>query len=91
MAPDTCPNCGADLSRNAKVCPECGSDENTGWSDDAKTQALDLPDEDFDYDEFAKRTFGEEEKVKTRGVSWLWWAVACAIVAGFVALLLWSR
>ena len=33
-SPEVCPNCGADVPRNAKSCPECGSDESTGWSDE---------------------------------------------------------
>jgi NMD protein affecting ribosome stability and mRNA decay len=32
MTLEICPNCGADVPRNAKACPECGSDENSGWS-----------------------------------------------------------
>ncbi|MGN6643564.1 MAG: zinc-ribbon domain-containing protein [Verrucomicrobiota bacterium] len=54
-APFTCPNCGADVPPNAKACPGCGSDENTGWSDEAHTSGLDLPDEEFDYDKFVER------------------------------------
>ena len=54
-APETCPNCGADVPRRAKACPECGSDESTGWSDHAQAQSLDLPDDEFNYDEFVER------------------------------------
>ena len=36
----SCPNCGADLPKNAVVCPECGSDEKTGWSDEAAASGL---------------------------------------------------
>ena len=43
MSPDSCPNCGADVPRNAKTCPECGSDEKTGWSDNAYAGRLGLP------------------------------------------------
>jgi hypothetical protein len=86
--PDTCPNCGADLPPNAVVCPECGSDEKTGWSEDATTQGLNLPDEDFDYEEFAKREFGEDENLKPVGISWFWWAVAVLVAAAFAWVLL---
>ena len=51
-APDVCPNCGAEVPRNARVCPECGSDEQTGWSETAYASHLGLPDENFDHDEF---------------------------------------
>ncbi|HTV63135.1 MAG TPA: zinc-ribbon domain-containing protein [Verrucomicrobiae bacterium] len=84
MAPETCPNCGADIPRNAKVCPECGADENTGWSDAARSGGLGLPDEEFDYDEFVKREFGTEKK--PRGVGWFWWIVAVVVLFLFVLL-----
>lgn len=74
MPPETCPNCGAEVPHNAKACPECGSDENTGWSEEAYASSLDLPDEDFRYDEFVKKEFGG--KSKPAGIGWLWWTVA---------------
>ncbi len=87
MTPENCPNCGAEIPPRAKACPECGADEKTGWSEDAVTQGLNLPDQEFDYDEFVKNEFGEEDKIKPRGVSWIWWAVAAALVAGFITLM----
>jgi hypothetical protein len=84
-APETCPNCGADVPRKARACPECGSDESTGWSNQAQTQSLDLPDEDFNYDEFMEREFGKPRRSPTK---WLWTMVAVALVAGFILLLI---
>ena len=89
MAPENCPNCGADLPRNARACPECGSDEKTGWSEEARLQDLDLPDERFDYDEFIQNEFGGKERIKSRGISWIWWIVAFALVLGFILMLVW--
>jgi uncharacterized membrane protein YvbJ len=86
MTPDNCPNCGADVPRNAKACPECGSDETTGWSEEARTSGLDLPDDKFDYDGFVKQEFGGERK--PRGISWLWWIVAVVLILLFVFLFL---
>ena len=84
-APDTCPNCGADVPPNARACPECGSDEATGWGEAAKSAGLDLPDEDgFNYDEFVKREFGGEKPVP-HGVHWFWWLVALLLLALFAA------
>lgn len=80
-APETCPNCGADVPRNAKACPECGSDESTGWSDDAHTQSLDLPDEEFNYDEFVQREFGKPKRSKRQ---LLWWSVAVILLVLFL-------
>jgi hypothetical protein len=83
QTPDTCPNCGADLPANAKVCRECGSDEETGWSEQTRSDGLGLPDEDFDHDDFVKREFGEGKPVP-RGIHWLWWLVALALVILFL-------
>ena len=84
-APETCPNCGADVPRNARACPECGSDESTGWSENAEKQSLDLPDDEFNYDEFVQREFGKPKRSPTR---WLWTVVALALLIGFVILLI---
>jgi len=78
MSPEVCPNCGADVPRNAKACPECGSDENTGWSEEARASGLNLPEEKFDYDEYVKREF--EGGPKPHGISPFWWIVAIALV-----------
>jgi predicted nucleic acid-binding Zn ribbon protein len=86
-APETCPVCGADIPRNARACPECGSDEKTGWSDHAHAQSLDLPDDEFNYDEFVEREFGK--KGQHRRVHWLWWLTAVALLA--IIVWLWVR
>ena len=83
MPPEVCPNCGAEVPRNAKACPECGSDEKTGWSETAYASNLGLPDEEFDYDEFVKEEFGTRQ-VKPRGISWIWWLTALILVLLFL-------
>ena len=85
MPPAVCPYCGATVPRNAKACPECGSDDQTGWSEEAGAGGLDLPDEEFNYDEYVKREFGKEGPVP-RGLHWFWWVVAIVLV---VLLLVW--
>ncbi|HZV37023.1 MAG TPA: zinc-ribbon domain-containing protein [Verrucomicrobiae bacterium] len=74
-----CPNCGADVPPQAKACPECGSCEETGWSEAAETGDLDLPDDEFNYDEFVKKEFGGPSP-KPRGISWFWWVVALLLI-----------
>jgi hypothetical protein len=80
MPPEICPNCDAEIPRNAKICPECGSDETTGWSETAYASTLNLPDEEFDHEEFAKEEFGASQ-FKPRGIHWLWWLTALLLLA----------
>ncbi len=79
LPPEICPNCGDEVPPNAKACPGCGSDANTGWSEAAQRDNLGLPEEKFDYDDFVKREFGGE-KIKPRGIHWVWWLVAVLLV-----------
>ena len=86
MPPETCPVCGADVPRKARACPECGADEKTGWSEEAHAQSLGLPDDNFDYAEFAKREFGggnAADQLRPRGISWIWWLVGLGLLALF--------
>jgi hypothetical protein len=82
MPPESCPHCGADVPPDARACPECGSDERTGWSDEASASGLALPDDAFDYDDFAKRELGGAA-ARPRGISRFWW-----LAAGVILLLL---
>ena len=85
--PEVCPVCGEEVPRGAKACPECGADESSGWREDAdETGGLDLPDEEFNYDEFVKKEFGNEGKPE--GIAWAWWAAAVAALLAFIAMLL---
>lgn len=86
MSPRECPNCGADVPPRAKVCPECGSDDQTGWSEEAQLDGLDLPDDSFDYNEFVKEEFGSKTPVP-RGIHWFWWVIAILILVAFVLLM----
>ena len=81
-APEICPHCGALVPRQARACPACGSDEETGWSDRAAAQRLDLPDDEFNYDEFVKEEFGtgQSGRLRPRGIGWLWWVVEVVLV-----------
>ena len=59
------PVCGEDVPRNARACPQCGADEKSGWAPDAQLlDALDLPDEEFDYEDFVKKEFGGGSRSK---------------------------
>ncbi|MFZ4681836.1 MAG: zinc ribbon domain-containing protein [Terrimicrobiaceae bacterium] len=81
--PETCPVCGEDVPPRALACPECGADHNSGWRENADTTGgLDLPDEDFDYDEFVKDEFAGGSQ---RGIKPLWWIVAVVLLATLIA------
>jgi hypothetical protein len=84
--PSYCPNCGAEVPPGAKACRECGSCEKTGWSDESYANGLDLPDTEFDYEEYVNREF-HSDKVKPRGIPWFWWLVAVLVLLAFVSLL----
>jgi hypothetical protein len=85
--PEACPNCGADVPAGARACPGCGSDEATGWSEDARTDGLDLPEETFDYEEFIEKEFGADKPLP-HGIHWFWWIVAILVLGVFIWLLL---
>jgi len=88
--PEICPVCGEEVPRRALACPECGADHNSGWREDAETYGgLDLPDEDFDYDEFTRKEFGSS--LKPAGIKTIWWITALLILAATVALYLFGR
>lgn len=85
MRPDVCPICGETVPPKARACPGCGADEKTGWSEDAATQGLDIPEpaDEFDYDDFVKREFSAANP-KPWGIKWFWWVIAVLLLVGFV-------
>jgi hypothetical protein len=81
MTPDICPNCGEVVPAKAKACPECGACDETGWSEEGRADALGLPSEEFDYDDYVKREFeGEQPK---RKFGWVWIVTAILLLAFF--------
>lgn len=88
--PDTCPVCDEDVPRGALACPECGADHNSGWRQDAGNyDGLDLPDEDFDLDEFVRQEFGSS--FKPAGMKTIWWVTAIVIIVVCAALYFLAR
>jgi hypothetical protein len=92
MRPDVCPICGEMVPEDAKACPECGACEETGWSDDARADALGIPPEEFDYEGYVKREFeGENPKRKMGGV---WnttsWVLIVIFGTGVATLIIWA-
>ena len=85
MTPETCPNCGEQVPAKAKACPACGACEETGWSDDAQATQLGIPSENFDYDDFVKQEFGNNEPKRKFGKLW---AVVALVLLGIFLLAL---
>ena len=89
-----CPTCGASLSPNAKSCGRCGArGDGSDWLRPEAYDGLDLGDDDFDYEDFLRREFGEAGK----GGNWFtrmtpkerfWWFTAVILLAAFVAMAL---
>ena len=83
-APEICPVCGEDVPRGSLACPECGADHNSGWREDAESyDGLDLPEENFDYDEFVRREFSPS--IKPVGIKTIWWITGIVLLAICIA------
>jgi hypothetical protein len=76
--------CGENVPRTALACPECGADHTSGWREDADTyDGVDLPDDDFNYEEFVKHRF---ESSQGPAIKTVWWITAILLVAAFIAI-----
>ena len=85
--PKICPVCGEDVPRNARACPECGADEKSGWKPDAHIQdGLDLPDQEFNYQDFVREEFGGSSEKSRKQI--LLAAVAAIMLIIFLLLYL---
>jgi hypothetical protein len=84
-APEVCPVCGEDVPRKSLACPECGADHNSGWKEDADTyDGVNLPGDEFDYDEFVKEEFGSS--ARPAHISAVWWLVGIVLIIALIAL-----
>ena len=75
------PVCGGMVKGSADSCPHCGADEETGWSQDV------VEEDEFDYDDFLRRDFGEQAESPGKG-DWrriLFFLVILVILAFFFA------
>jgi hypothetical protein len=84
-----CPFCGVQ-ARVGKPCPGCIKKESKrppkkrAWRQDPSQDGLDLPDDDFDYDEFCQQEFGKAPH-RVLGLRWYWWLLAVVVLAGMIA------
>lgn len=81
-----CPFCEREV-RVGRPCPGCAAKTKPAarkkpkpWKQDKAHDGLDLPDDDFDYDEFIAREFGNKPHRKV-GVKWYWWLLGVLLLA----------
>jgi hypothetical protein len=85
-----CPFCDREV-RVGSPCPGCAQPPKPSrptkksWRQDSVYDGLDLPDDDFDYDEFVAREFGRTPHRKL-GVKWHWWLLGIAALAAMIGL-----
>ena len=84
--------CGAKVTPSARACPECGADDTTGWNADrAVYDGLDLPDDEFDYDEYLNKEFGNAEEPREKPNKLLIWlgliGIVLAVLVFIIALI----
>jgi hypothetical protein len=96
QTPEVCPICNEDVPRGALACPNCGADHKSGWNDSFSNSAdLGLPDENFDYDEFVKNEFGDDNEIRPQGLKRIWWITAIVLLLisflGFVMMFMAGR
>lgn len=87
-----CPFCDREV-HVGQPCPGCAKKttpprraprKKKSWEQDAAAAGLDLPDDDFDYDEFVAREFGRAPH-RQLAVKWYWWLLGVAVLAGMIA------
>lgn len=85
-----CPGCGLELKVGISGCPKCrpkpkrrkkpkAKQARQSWEQDPSYDGLDLPDEDFDYDEYVAREFGNQPHKKL-GIAWYWWVTGMVLL-----------
>lgn len=50
------------------------------WEQDSAYDGLDLPGQDFDYEDFVEKEFGGQSR-QSAGLAWYWWLTAVLLLA----------
>lgn len=75
------------MPRGAVACDDCGSCSKSGWNEAAETyDGLDLPDEDFDYDDFIQREFGADREGRASLSKETLWKIVAAVLLAVMVL-----
>lgn len=92
-----CPECGADVPVGSKGCQACGprkiaqkmrrkkekvARKKRSWEQDSVYDGLELPGEDFDYEDYVEREFGGKPHRRV-GLAWYWYLTAILLLALF--------
>ena len=86
-----CPSCGQEVQVGAD-CPGCPKRKpakpkkrkrapKRSWEQDSYYDGMDLPDQDFDYDDFVAKEFGVPHQ--RLQVKWYWWVLGIFILILF--------
>ncbi len=78
-----CPFCETEV-RVGKPCAGCAKKarpKKKSWEQDPAVDGLDLPSDDFDYNDFVAREFGKGPH-RQSGLRWYWWALAVLVLLG---------
>ncbi len=88
-----CPFCDRE-ARVGEPCSGCAkkadrkSPRKKSWEQPGAVDGLDLPEDDFDYEDFCKREFGKKPHQRT-GLKWYWWLLGVVTLAGMTAGAFW--
>lgn len=77
-----CPECGAEVKVGSQGCPKCNDPDPWEMEDTEVHDGLDLPDDDFDYDEFVDKEFGDG--IPKRGMPMVWWVTGVILLIAFL-------
>ncbi len=99
MAPDTylCPTCDHEVivgksCRSCRKTPQKKKKKKQtprkSWEQDSSNDGLDLPNENFDYDEFLEREFGKAPPHRQIGIALHWWIVAIILLVTWAVIYL---
>jgi hypothetical protein len=85
-----CPDCGSEVRVGSRGCTRCASEQATKswrkrkpWEQDESHDGLNLPDEEFNYEEFLDEEFGGGRKKSA--MEWVWWTTALVLVIALAA------
>ena len=77
-----CPGCGVEVKVGSPGCPKCNNLDPWEIEENGAHDGLDLPDDDFDYDEFVEKEFSD--RLPKRGKALFWWITAVILLIAFL-------